>query len=215
MVAVLDPGTTRRRRLHPLADAGRAGRLVPRAACRAARRARSSSIPAMPTSSPAAPGAPSVEDDGEGRGEAARLRPARGLSSPRPASSASRCRPTRSSAALPRRRRGAVAPTAGPRRRGDHDHRHLPQGRDASARRSTASPVTINGFAKGSGMIAPDMATMLAYRLHRRGDPGRGAAGAAHRRATSARSTRSPSTATPRPATRCCCAPPARRSTSA
>ena len=24
-------------------------------------------------------------------------------------------------------------------------------------------PVTINGFAKGSGMIAPDMATMLAY----------------------------------------------------
>ena len=28
--------------------------------------------------------------------------------------------------------------------------------------------VTINGIAKGSGMIAPDMATMLSFRLHRR-----------------------------------------------
>ena len=31
--------------------------------------------------------------------------------------------------------------------------------------------VTINGFLKGSGMIAPDMATMLGFRLHRRRDP--------------------------------------------
>ncbi len=29
--------------------------------------------------------------------------------------------------------------------------------------------VRINGIAKGAGMIAPDMATMLAFRLHRRG----------------------------------------------
>ncbi len=30
--------------------------------------------------------------------------------------------------------------------------------------------VTINGMAKGAGMIAPDMATMLSYRLHRCAD---------------------------------------------
>ncbi len=42
----------------------------------------------------------------------------------------------------------------------DHDHRYLPQvcDRDGEARKST---VTNNGMAKGAGMIAPDMATML------------------------------------------------------
>ena len=37
--------------------------------------------------------------------------------------------------------------------------------------------VVINGIAKGAGMIAPDMATMLAYRLHRRADRRARAAG--------------------------------------
>ena len=36
-------------------------------------------------------------------------------------------------------------------------------------------PVTLSGIAKGSGMIAPDMATMLAFVCHRRGPAGRGA----------------------------------------
>ena len=61
--------------------------------------------------------------------------------------------------------------------------------------------VTINGIAKGAGMIAPDMATMLSYVFTdapiaaprcRRCWPNR----------SSARSTRSRSTATPRPPTR-------------
>ena len=46
---------------------------------------------------------------------------------------------------------------------GDHDHRHLPEGRDAHGADSAASRSTINGIAKGAGMIAPDMATMLAF----------------------------------------------------
>jgi glutamate N-acetyltransferase/amino-acid N-acetyltransferase len=62
--------------------------------------------------------------------------------------------------------------------------------------------VTINGIAKGAGMIAPDMATMLSFvftdapirraRCRRCSEP-----------ASATRSTPSPSTATPRPPTRC------------
>ena len=37
--------------------------------------------------------------------------------------------------------------------------------------------VRITGIAKGSGMIAPDMATMLCFVVHRREDPRAGAAG--------------------------------------
>ena len=59
-------------------------------------------------------------------------------------------------------RRGACGAVAG-RREGDHDHRHLPQGRDRDAQRSARPTVTINGIAKGAGMIAPDMATMLSF----------------------------------------------------
>jgi glutamate N-acetyltransferase / amino-acid N-acetyltransferase len=59
--------------------------------------------------------------------------------------------------------RGA-APAPGSTPPGDHDHRHLPQGRHRARpidrRRAT---VTINGIAKGAGMIAPDMATMLSF----------------------------------------------------
>ena len=56
-------------------------------------------------------------------------------------------------------RAGAVAR----RRQGDHDHRHLPQGRDRHGQASARPTVTINGIAKGAGMIAPDMATMLSF----------------------------------------------------
>ena len=45
---------------------------------------------------------------------------------------------------------------------GHHDDRHVPQARDAPGSKIGERRVTINGFAKGSGMIAPDMATMLA-----------------------------------------------------
>ena len=63
-------------------------------------------------------------------------------------------------------------------------------------------PVTIAGFAKGSGMIAPDMATMLVYLFTDAAvEPGLLQAMVA--RGQRARpSTASPSTATPRPRTR-------------
>ena len=44
----------------------------------------------------------------------------------------------------------------------DHDDRHVPEGRDAQVM-IEGSLVTINGIAKGAGMIAPDMATMLSF----------------------------------------------------
>ena len=44
-----------------------------------------------------------------------------------------------------------------------HDHRHLSEARRRARSRSAAAEVTINGFCKGAGMIAPDMATMLCY----------------------------------------------------
>ena len=62
--------------------------------------------------------------------------------------------------------------------------------------------VTINGIAKGAGMIAPDMATMLSFVA----TDAPIAAPVLQELLSAARSrpsTRSPSTATPRPATRC------------
>ena len=60
-------------------------------------------------------------------------------------------------------------------------------------------------------MIAPDMATMLAFVFTDAKMPARRAAEAAAPTPPTSRSTASPSTATPRPATRCCWPPPARR----
>ena len=70
--------------------------------------------------------------------------------------------------------------------------------------------VTINGIAKGSGMIAPDMATMLAFVFTDAKLPAPVLAGTAVRRRARTPSTPSRSTAIPRPATRCCCSRPAR-----
>ena len=69
--------------------------------------------------------------------------------------------------------------------------------------------VTINGIAKGAGMIAPDMATMLSFVA----TDAPIAAPVLQALLSGGRprpSTPSPSTATPRPATRCCCLPPVR-----
>ena len=93
--------------------------------------------------------------------------------------------------------------------RGDHDHRHLPQGRHAR-RRDRRREVRITGIAKGSGMIAPDMATMLCFVFTDAAIAGRRAADAAGQGRRPLASTASRSTATPRPPTRCCCSPPAR-----
>ena len=49
------------------------------------------------------------------------------------------------------------------RGRSDHDDRHLSQARHRAPPMIDGKRVTINGIAKGSGMIAPDMATMLAF----------------------------------------------------
>ena len=67
--------------------------------------------------------------------------------------------------------------------------------------------VTINGIAKGAGMIAPDMATMLSF-VATDAPIAAPVLQACCRRVSARPSTRSPSTATPRPATRCCCLPP-------
>jgi glutamate N-acetyltransferase/amino-acid N-acetyltransferase len=48
------------------------------------------------------------------------------------------------------------------RRARHHDHRHLPQGR-ARDREIGGTTSRMVGVAKGSGMIAPDMATMLSF----------------------------------------------------
>ena len=71
--------------------------------------------------------------------------------------------------------------------------------------------VTINGIAKGAGMIAPDMATMLSFVMTDApiAAPVLQALLVEGRHA--AASTRSPSTATPRPPTRSSSSPPARR----
>ena len=80
----------------------------------------------------------------------------------------------------------------------------------ATARLGEAE-VTINGIAKGAGMIAPDMATMLSFVATDApiAAPVLQAMLAQGRRRRA--STPSPSTATPRPATRCCCSPPGAR----
>ena len=88
----------------------------------------------------------------------------------------------------------------------------FPKGAFAAAEIDGAA-VTIAGIAKGSGMIAPDMATMLAFVVTDAAIAARCPAGAPRRGRPTARSTRSRSTATPRPPTRCCCSPPGRPAT--
>ena len=48
-------------------------------------------------------------------------------------------------------------------RQGDHDHRHLSERSRPRTVGLGDVEVTINGIAKGAGMIAPDMATMLSF----------------------------------------------------
>ncbi len=69
--------------------------------------------------------------------------------------------------------------------------------------------VRITGIAKGSGMIAPDMATMLCFVFTDAASPPPCCRTCWPRR-RSAASTAPRWTATPPPATRCCCSPPAR-----
>ena len=67
--------------------------------------------------------------------------------------------------------------------------------------------VHISGVAKGSGMIAPDMATMLAFVFTDAAIAARRCKGCCAA-STGVRSTPSPSMAIPRPTTRCSCSPP-------
>ena len=70
--------------------------------------------------------------------------------------------------------------------------------------------VTINGMAKGAGMIAPDMATMLSF-VFTDAPIAAGALQSLLKAASRTPSTPSPSTATPRPRTRCWRSRPARQ----
>ena len=68
----------------------------------------------------------------------------------------------RLTAALPALHAGLRDDALGGCRARHHDHGHLPQGGDAH-RADRRGEVRISGIAKGSGMIAPDMATMLCF----------------------------------------------------
>ena len=86
--------------------------------------------------------------------------------------------PCREFAALPALLASLRDDALGGARRGHHDHRHLPQGGDAHGEIGGVE-VRINGIAKGTGMIAPDMATMLAFSSPTRAIDAGAAAGAA------------------------------------
>ncbi len=64
--------------------------------------------------------------------------------------------------ALPALHASLSADRLGGGRARHHDHGHLPQGATRTAEIG-GTPVRITGIAKGSGMIAPDMATMLCF----------------------------------------------------
>ena len=67
--------------------------------------------------------------------------------------------------------------------------------------------ITIGGMAKGSGMIHPDMATMLGLIDHRRGQSRPERCRSCCKRPSTKASTASAWTAIPAPTTRCCCWP--------
>ena len=207
-----DTGHDRRRRVHPLAHRLGAGRSLPRATSRAARRGRSSSTPAMPMPSPASWATASV--DRTVKATAAKLG----------------CLGEGDLRRLHRRHRRAAARRADHGSlagsgvadlqadgwagggRGDHDHRHLRQARHphgADRRRARDH----QRHRQGLGHDPARHGDHAGLRRHRCEAAGRGAAARCCAKAPTAPSTASPSTATPPPATRCCCARPARPAT--
>ena len=109
---------------------------------------------------------------------------------------------------------GTLAEQAAPgrldgRRQGDHDHRHLPEGRDRD-RQARQGQGHHQRHGQGRRHDRARHGDHAVVRLHRRADRGGRAAGAAARAASKTPSMPSPSTATPRPRTRCWCSPPAR-----
>ena len=70
--------------------------------------------------------------------------------------------------------------------------------------------VTINGIAKGSGMIAPDMATMLGFVFTDANLPAPVLQECLSAGVGLSFNAITVDSATPPPATRCCCSPPAR-----
>ena len=152
----------RGRRVHQIEMPVGAGRMVPRQSQGRQSRARWWSIPATPMPSPARPA-------GRPASSPPRSRPAPSAAEPADvflASTGVIGEPLNAKAfdgvmegMVVAAHDGAVAR----RRQGDHDHRHLPQGRDRARPSIGKATVTINGIAKGAGMIAPDMATMLSF----------------------------------------------------
>ena len=75
-------------------------------------------------------------------------------------------------AALPALHAGAARGRLGSGGARHHDDRYVPESVDPGGDRSADVTVRITGIAKGSGMIAPDMATMLCFVFTDADDPG-------------------------------------------
>jgi glutamate N-acetyltransferase/amino-acid N-acetyltransferase len=76
------------------------------------------------------------------------------------ASTGARIRLTPASSAIARRVTRTAGPTCGPKPQGDQPRTPYPV---TATVKLGDTDVTINGIAKGAGMIAPDMATMLSF----------------------------------------------------
>ena len=162
MLALFDKGTQGRGRLHPLEMSFRAGRLVPRAAQVRARRGRSSSIPAMPMPSPARR-APSGEIHRVARRGQATGAPigeiflaSTGVIG-EPLDATEIRRPVSTSSSLPPTPDGLLAAAKAIMTTDTYPKVATRHGAIGGVE------VTITGIAKGAGMIAPDMATMLSF----------------------------------------------------
>ena len=183
VLAEFAPGTTRRRRVHPQHMPRRAGRLVPR---RAARRHGRAALVVNAGNANVFTGARRARG---GRRRPPRRPPRCSAAPPSEVFLASHRRDRRGAAARAHHRRAARAARTRcaddaweAAARGIMTTDTFPKARHPRRAASAAPTVRITGIAKGSGMIAPDMATMLCFVFTDATIPGRRAAGDAARR---------------------------------
>ena len=160
---VADAAVRRRRRLHHQPRAGGAGARLARSTSRRGR-ARAVVVNAGCANAGTGEAGPRGRArDGRGWRPRARLpRRARWWSRP-PASSACGCRWTRCAPGSPRRRAGSRARAGADAARAILTTDTQPEGGRSSSSPLGGERVRVGAMAKGAGMIAPNMATMLAF----------------------------------------------------